>query len=101
MRAPSSCIDGLWFSYLYSHNLLQDQVEGLALGTTMPNLNTSILHRLCVAFPSINEQHEIANRLDYVRKKLSTELQYKQKLVLAKNGLMQNLLTGKVRVKPD
>lgn len=54
---------------------------------------------LNIPYPSIEEQNEIAIILDKATEELNQYQQKLQTLQLQKKGLMQQLLTGKVRVK--
>ncbi|MGN4715343.1 restriction endonuclease subunit S [Bacillus cereus group sp. MYBK226-2] len=56
---------------------------------------------LIVAFPTLNEQKRIGEILYNFDVKISKEKEKKEKLHVLKKGLMQSLLTGKVRVKFD
>lgn len=51
--------------------------------------------------PPISEQKKITAILDNVQAKIDKENDYLQQLQIIKKGLMQSLLTGKVRVKVD
>jgi type I restriction enzyme, S subunit len=48
--------------------------------------------------PSLPEQQRIAEVLSQIDQTIEKEQQYKEKLKKIKQGLMQDLLTGKVRV---
>ena len=91
-------IHGGWFSYLYQSRLIQSQVDGLAVGTTMPNMNSSILGKLVVAFPNRDEQKAIYERSYVIECKLDVFHKEIEKYQKQKKGLMQDLLTGKVQV---
>ncbi len=65
-----------------------------------PSLNRNDIHPLWIARPSSKEQIEISKRLDQsVQYSEAIESQL-QKLQSLKTALMQDLLTGKVRVTP-
>ena len=51
--------------------------------------------------PPLKEQLEIVAKIDIIDIKLSTEKAYVDNLINLKQGLMQQLLTGQVRVKID
>ena len=72
----------------------------MAVGSTMPNLNTSILSQLIVARPALSEQKEISSRLKQTTKKIFLETEELTKRIKQKSGLMDDLLTGRVRVTP-
>ncbi|KPV63893.1 MAG: Type-1 restriction enzyme MjaXIP specificity protein [Candidatus Bathyarchaeota archaeon BA2] len=62
-------------------------------------INNQDLLRLKIPLPSIPEQQKIAEVLSTVDKKLELERKRKEKLERIKRGLMNDLLTGKVRMK--
>ncbi|WP_312909149.1 restriction endonuclease subunit S [Natronosalvus caseinilyticus] len=72
--------------------------EPYATGTAQPKLNQKVLNSLKVPKPPKSEQDEIADVLNQVTAKIEQE--YKRRTILQelKRGLMQDLLTGKVRV---
>jgi len=73
----------------------------LAEGTRQLGLSTSDLTTLPIPVPPFEEQEEIGRILSEIDKKISQEIQTKQDLEGLKRGLMQDLLTGKVRVSTD
>jgi type I restriction enzyme S subunit len=54
-----------------------------------------------VPHPPREEQDRIVERLQAVEEKISRERERKHHLQDLKHGLMQDLLTGKVRVDPE
>ena len=69
-------------------------------GTTVPTLNRNDIHKLRVAIPkSYDEQQQIVSLLDAMINKIQQKQQKIAILERLKKSLMQNLLTGRVRVK--
>ncbi len=66
-----------------------------------PSLNRNDIHPLNIACPNYDEQERIIIRLIACDKKIQTLNEDLIKLNKIKQGLMQDLLTGKVRVKVD
>lgn len=99
-RLPAGEINGYWLSLVYPQPGVQSQVMGRAVGSTMANLNTSILAAITIARPDIAEQDEIAERLKGVGQRIIAEERQLEKMQLEKSGLMDDLLTGRVRVIP-
>jgi len=88
----------------FVYYLLQkiDLTKRLRSGTSVPTLNRNYVHPLKTAIPSdIREQQKIADILSNIDQKLEFELHERRKLEKIKRGLMDLLLTGKVRVKVD
>ena len=98
LRVPPDAIHAPWLVDAYRHHHVQQQIEAHAIGTTMPSLNNSVMERLTVAFPGINEQREIVRLREAANAKINTLAGHSLKLHFIKTGLMQQLLTGKCRV---
>jgi type I restriction enzyme S subunit len=62
------------------------------------NVNQVSLSELAVALPSQGEQSVVLARLDGIEDRVHTEEAHARKLYLLKAGLMEDLLTGRVRV---
>jgi len=86
-------------SFLKSRSF-QDQVYIVTQGGVQNFLGLSTLRKLPVILPKLTEQRKIANVLSTVDQKIQKEKDHKEKLEKLKKGLMQDLLTGKVRVLP-
>lgn len=67
-------------------------------GGIMQSINSTILKNLLFPKPSIEEQRVINNRLKILNDSLKNYHYSLNKLLSIKNGLMQDLLSGKVRV---
>lgn len=99
-RLPVHEVNGYWLALVYTQPGVQTQVMGRAVGSTMANLNTSILAAITVARPPVAEQDEIARRLKSLNKRIRYEEEELEKRRFEKKGLMDDLLTGRVRVTP-
>jgi len=88
------------FHYLYSDNLTA-QIDSLVVGSNYPAINSSDVANLKIFCPEYNEQVEIAKVLNNC---LDTIENMQKKLAFLKQekaALMQQLLTGKRRVKVE
>jgi len=65
---------------------------------TQGNLNSKIVSDFTIPLPPLSEQKRIAEILTQIDQAIEKEEKYKQKLERLKKGLMEDLLTGKVRV---
>jgi type I restriction enzyme S subunit len=99
-RLSNKEINGYWLALVYQQPAVQTQVMGRAVGSTMANLNSSILGELTLSRPDIIEQNEVAQRLESISKRIEHESLKLEKLNKTKSGLMDDLLTGCVRVTP-
>jgi type I restriction enzyme S subunit len=77
----------------------RDQLIFVSSGGAQPNISQEIIRAFKVPLPPISEQQRIAEILSTVDKKLAIKRNEKAKLEKIKQGLMDLLLTGKVRVK--
>lgn len=86
-----------WFSANEYH--LMSMVTGTGIGAG--KLETSELQCLEIKLPPVPEQQEIAKILSTADRKLDGLTTQKTQIEQLKKGLMQKLLTGQIRVKPD
>jgi restriction endonuclease S subunit len=68
-------------------------------GMYLKHVNKSVFENLKLPLPPLQEQQKIAEILSIVDRKLEVERNEKAKLERIKQGLMDLLLTGKIRVK--
>jgi type I restriction enzyme S subunit len=73
-------------------------LDAKAPQSAQKNINLQDLRPLRVPLPLKSEQDEIANRYDVLEKRISDEEAILFKLMKEKSGLMDDLLTGRVRV---
>ncbi len=83
---------------LYSMRFITNKLESLASGSTFREVSKTTLKSLKLPLPPFLEQRKIAEILSTVDEKIEVERRRKEKLEELKKGLMQVLLTGKVRV---
>ncbi|KAE9636232.1 restriction endonuclease subunit S [Defluviitalea raffinosedens] len=89
-------------SYEYLYYILSFNKENLielGAGGAQPNISQMIIKEYKIAVPSIKEQEKIATILSSVDEQIEQYELKKEKLQKLKKGLMQKLLTGKIRVK--
>ncbi|EOP01814.1 restriction endonuclease subunit S [Bacillus mycoides] len=90
-----------YVTYAINAPYFRQQAVNNSTGTTRLRIGLSTLRRLKILVPSIEEQEKIADILINVDRKIEKEQSKVLKLKELKEGLMQFLLTGKVRVKVD
>lgn len=96
IRVAKEILNGLYLSYFIKNN--KDKVMKLVSGSTVYHLYGSDMKELEITYPNIHIQNQIAKVLldmDIEIKKLETKL---EKLKKIKLGMLQNLLTGKIRL---
>jgi type I restriction enzyme S subunit len=101
LRLGNTNLNHFFFSQVYRHDIIQRQVAGMQVGSTMPSLNNNVMSRLFFPFPDSDEQTQISKRLNVAEEKICSLQNHAKKLQQQKLGLMQDLLTGKVPVKVD
>lgn len=99
-------IMGLECNHLINNQFLYFYLKNYGLynisdNSGVPQLNNKHINPLLIPVPSLNEQIKIVENIQCFEMKLEKELLYLEKLFKVKQGLMQQLLTGQVRVKID
>jgi type I restriction enzyme S subunit len=87
--------------YALNSEFMNLQVSRFSTGSTFKRINLQLIRKLRFALPSFQEQERIAEILTAVDSKLELERREKARLERVRLGLMDLLLTGKVRVKVD
>lgn len=78
----------------------QDRIMGLRVGSGLPNIQKSALNSFQIALPSCrDEQTAIATILADMDSELAALEARRDKADQLKQGMMQELLTGKIRIK--
>ena len=84
--------------YFYYY-LKKIDLSKLAITSTIPGINREIAYKKQIILPCYIEQHKIATILSDIDEQIEIERQRKQKFETLKKGLMNDLLTGRKRVK--
>lgn len=88
-----------YLNYFFHTRKFRHHMKSIAVGGTMPSINTNILSNIIVPIPSMDEQKAIASLLETwdtaIEKTKALAEQYRTQ----KRGLMQKLLTGKWRIQ--
>lgn len=85
--------------YYYYLRYREGYVKRFAAGSTTKTITKDAVRRLEVVAPPLPEQCQIAEILSEVDARIKAEQAFKSELQHLKKGLMQVMLTGKVRVK--
>ena len=70
IRIDSSKADSIFIAYYLSTEDMKSWISNNAVGTTMPNLNSSILQQAPLSIPSLDEQKRIASILSSLDDKI-------------------------------
>jgi type I restriction enzyme S subunit len=87
--------------HLMRSRLFLDEIYAVGTGTKQANLSSANILNVVLPFPPVDEQRKIASVLDSIEERITTLKKRHQKQTILKKALMQDLLTGKVRVKVD
>lgn len=86
---------------LFNSRWYRNYLKSTATGTTVRHTSPNKIYEVKVPLPTIEEQLKIVAVLKSVEEKITVEKEKCSNLRVLKKGLMQDLLTGKVRVKVD
>jgi type I restriction enzyme S subunit len=99
LRAKKSICSPFFLIFLLKSEEIRGKIRNLSgQAVNQVSVNTSDLYNLKLPLPPLHEQKRIAEILSQIDQAIEKEQQYKEKLEKLKQGLMQDLLTGKVRV---
>lgn len=87
-----------FIKYVIQSKRYWDWVNVMSTRSGQPGINSNEYAKLLIQVPSIEEQNQIALVISSVDEKIEQYELKKEKLQELKKGLMQKLLTGKVRV---
>ena len=88
-----------FLKYFLMSETFQTILTANATGSTALGIKGSRLHQLQIIVPSISEQEKIISLLQLWDSAIEKQTALIEKLTLRKKGLMQQLLTGKKRLK--
>ena len=91
-------MDKNFFKYFFQSDLIQKQIVALSVGGIMDGLSTAIIKKLNVIEFSKEEQTAIANVLSSMDNEIETLNTKLEKYRNLKTAMMQQLLTGKIRL---
>ena len=88
----------LFLAYFFRGNVGRDIMNALAQGATRYNMSKSQFLALELSIPSCDEQHAIVSVLSDMDAEIAALEQRRDKTLTIKQGMMQQLLTGRVRL---
>jgi type I restriction enzyme S subunit len=87
------------FLYRYfSGPQMEAKYSSMGSGSAQPQLPVGSLEQIEIPLMPISEQKEIASIISAVNEKITVNKKLKEKLTILKKGLMNDLLSGRVRV---
>ena len=91
-------VNPLWMKQFFMSDFFQRRLDAASSATTIKTIKAPELKEIELALPPLNEQKQIAWILSSVDEEIEKETNHKEQLEVLKKGLMQVLLTGKIRV---
>lgn len=96
-------VDDFFLGYTMGFDVIQDQINSTIVGGALPTLSQKVVSGFQLAIPpSTAEQAAIGTVLSDMDAEIAALEQRREKTKAIKQGMMQSLLTGRVRlVKPE
>lgn len=94
----NSNANSLFITYFFRSNVGRKLIYFLAQGATRYNLSKTNFLKLLIPYPSLSEQTAIAETLSDMDAEISALESRREKTRLLKQGMMQELLTGRIRL---
>ncbi len=98
IRLKSKEVDAAYLSRHFHHEPTKQRIRSVAVGQTMASLNTQILKGIEVLLPPFLEQQAIAEIFSDMDAEIAALERKRDKTRMLKQGMMQELLTGKTRL---
>ncbi|AAN53465.1 restriction endonuclease subunit S [Shewanella oneidensis MR-1] len=101
LRPDANVIFSNFFSLFLTSEAASCAIYERSIGTTVSRINIEDIKRIPCIVPPLSEQQEISKAIQSVQNSILNKQEKLQSLKNLKKALMQDLLTGKVRVKVD
>ena len=98
LRPNLKVINANFFSLYLTSAVAIKSIYELSIGTTVSRINIEDIKKIPCVLPSLHEQLKIANSIQSIQNLLNIKVKKLKSLHKNKKALMQDLLTGKVRV---
>ncbi len=98
IRPNEQFVDKKYLYYVLQSKFVQDQINREIQSIGTPDLGINKIRNLQILIPPLYEQRNISLILSKLDLHLEEMEKYENKLKILKNGLLQKLLTGKIRV---
>jgi len=98
IKPKINIIAGQYLAMVLWFEKYNKQFQNKANGITRFGISKETIENALLPLPSLPEQHRIALILSQMDETIEEEQNYKEKFERIKQGLIENLLTGKVRV---
>lgn len=99
LRGTSEILNNYYLKYYMLSERFQKSIYDESTGSTVLGIKGSRLKKIKILIPTLKEQAQLALILSSVDEQIDQYESKKEKLQELKKGLMQKLLTGRIRVK--
>jgi type I restriction enzyme S subunit len=100
LRPKNSRVIPKFLKWILQNKKIRSRYIGLSTGSTLEGIASKWFKKLYLVYPSnLKEQSRISSILDNIQDDLNMQQELMDKYLELKKGLMQKLLTGKIRVK--
>ena len=103
VRPDPNRIDSVYLSYFLGHPAFKEHIRSIAVGATMPSINTKILKDVMVYIPSLSEQRRIAHILGTLDDKIELNRRMNETLEEMARAIFKDWFVdfGPVRAKME
>lgn len=101
LRPDTDMVFPEYFSLFLTSEFAELSIYELSIGTTVTRINIEDIKRIPCIIPSLDEQKKLTAIVQSVQSSISSKQLKLDSLNSTKKALMQDLLTGNVRVKVD
>jgi len=98
---PKACVKGPYLNYALHTPRIRYEFSRQANGVTRFGLTMQAYNKIEIPLPSLEKQKQIAETLSTAQQEINLLKQLAEKYKTQKRGLMQKLLTGEWRIKPE
>jgi type I restriction enzyme S subunit len=101
LKPDNEVVQSQFLSWYLVSQFARQAIYRLSIGTTVTRINIEDIYKVPCVLPPIEEQKSISDAIGSVVDKIEILSKCLDKLKSEKSGLMQDLLTGNVRVKVE
>ncbi|MGK0269580.1 MAG: type I restriction enzyme S subunit [Cocleimonas sp.] len=101
LRPNLDVITPHFFSLFLISEAASQTIYKLSIGTTVSRINIEDIRRIPCIVPPLSEQQQISTVIQSIQNSILKKQEKLKSVIDTKKALMQDLLTGKVRVKVD
>lgn len=98
LRPNADMVDPFWLSLAINSGATRHQISAITGGVTRPKITLRDFRKLLIALPPKREQRAISERVWGIAAEQALARAEREKLLMLKQGLTDDLLTGRVRV---